>query len=350
MAHIIEESVRANERRDKTRGKGAVFIARPKMVLSEFRTYELPADYPVLLLHGDNWRISPVPNPRLHFHNCVELGICREGSGEMVIGGRQLPFDGGTVTCIAPYVTHNTWSSPDTFSLWSYVYVDTGKLLHQAGGEMPDYAAYARLVSEGALLVPRQQDPELSRLLGCVISELAERQPGYRFSVRGLMMAIIARLIRLNAGEHRERETNLTPLMPALSYIRQHFTEEVYMEALAAMCHLSPTHFRRLFQQQIGTTPLDFLHQARIAASCTLLLTTGASVADIAAQVGYVSLSCFNRHFLRIMGAAPNKWRHAENGSLRHTTLTYTGWFQPETSEEILRRRSEEEKRAKRDG
>ena len=55
-------------------------MARPRIIFSEYRNYELPADFPILALHGDNWLISPVQSPRLHFHNCVEIGICRRGS------------------------------------------------------------------------------------------------------------------------------------------------------------------------------------------------------------------------------------------------------------------------------
>ena len=92
--------------------------------------------------------------------------------------------------------------------------------------------------------------------------------------------------------------------------------------------------------QQIGTTPLDFLHQVRIAASCSLLLTSTAGVAEVAVAVGYSSLSCFNRHFLRFMGTSPSQWRRADDENARRSVLTFTGWSQPETSDEILRKNS----------
>ena len=94
-------------------------MARPRIIFSEYRNYELPADFPILALHGDNWLISPVQSPRLHFHNCVEIGLCRRGSGEMIIGEDHLSFSEGTVTFVAPHVHHTTWSSPDSHSLCS---------------------------------------------------------------------------------------------------------------------------------------------------------------------------------------------------------------------------------------
>ena len=137
----------------------------------------------------------------------------------------------------------------------------------------------------------------------------------------------------LNAADKQ-----ILALSPALEYIHQHYMNTFPIEDLAALCHLSPTHFRRLFHEQIGTTPLDFLHQVRVAASCALLRTSDSSIASIASQVGYASLSCYNRHFLQNMGATPSDWRKASQGEARPSVLTYTGWRKPETSEEILRK------------
>ena len=150
--------------------------------------------------------------------------------------------------------------------------------------------------------------------------------------------ALISRLLRVSRKEPHAADKQILALSPALEYIHQHYMNTFPIEDLAALCHLSPTHFRRLFHEQIGTTPLDFLHQVRVAASCALLSTSDGSIASIASQVGYASLSCYNRHFLQNMGATPSDWRKASQGEARPSVLTYTGWRKPETSEEILRK------------
>ena len=104
-------------------------------------------------------------------------------------------------------------------------------------------------------------------------------------------------------------------------------------ETLAALCYLSPTHFRRLFKEQIGTTPLDFLHQTRILKSCTLLRSSGLSVTEIAGRVGYNSVSSYNRHFARAMGCSPMEWRRTAGDHPRPSLLTFTGWTEAEVIE-----------------
>ena len=76
-------------------------MARPKQPVIEYRSYELPPDFPMIALTGDQWHISPVPSKRLHFHNCLEIGVCHSESGTMVLGSEQRAFRSGFVTCIA---------------------------------------------------------------------------------------------------------------------------------------------------------------------------------------------------------------------------------------------------------
>jgi AraC-like DNA-binding protein len=308
------------------------------MITTEYRNYELPADFPILALHGDNWLISPVPSPRLHFHNCVEIGLCRRGSGEMIIGEQQLPFAEGTVTFVAPHVSHTTWSAPDTHSLWSYLFVDYARLLDSMSLELPNYQDFSDLTLNGGLMLHPDTCTWAGPLVTGVIRELVDRPRGYKTCIRGLLLSLAVFLLRIDSIKNTGPAAPSGALTPALDYIRNHYAEDFYIESLADLCHLSPTHFRRLFQKQLGTTPLDFLHQVRIVAGCSLLLTSTAGIAEIAEAIGYSSLSCFNRHFLRFMGTSPSRWRRAGDHGSRRSVLTFTGWNQPESSDEILRK------------
>ena len=42
-------------------------MSRPPRTVIEYRNYELPADFPIQMLSGENWRISDVPSGVLHF-------------------------------------------------------------------------------------------------------------------------------------------------------------------------------------------------------------------------------------------------------------------------------------------
>ena len=54
-------------------------MAKQKNIITEFRNYPLRVEFPILLLTGNQWWISDVPSANLHFHNCLEIGLCHEG-------------------------------------------------------------------------------------------------------------------------------------------------------------------------------------------------------------------------------------------------------------------------------
>ena len=54
--------------------------------------------------------------------------------------------------------------------------------------------------------------------------------------------------------------------------------------------------------------------------SCDLLRGSNLSIAEIAEEVGYASLSCFNRHFIELNGCTPSRWRNLRSDA-RRTTL-----------------------------
>ena len=61
-------------------------MARQKNTVIEYRDYNLPTYFPILLLTGEVWRISDIPSQRLHFHNCFEIGLCESDGGFMKFG------------------------------------------------------------------------------------------------------------------------------------------------------------------------------------------------------------------------------------------------------------------------
>ena len=310
-------------------------MARPKQPVIEYRSYELPPDFPLIALTGDQWHISPVPSKRLHFHNCLEIGVCHSESGTMVLGSEQRAFRSGFVTCIARNVPHTTWSSPGEHSLWSYLYVDPEALIGRSGlAVMPDLNEFNRLIASCCLLLSPEEHPWAMLMVKEILWECEHQAEGYRVCARGLFVALILRLLRIFSKDTKHKaEKNLTILAPALDYIYAHYNQTFPLETLADVCHMSPANFRLLFHAQLGTNPLNFLHQMRILKSCTYLRTSKRSVSDVAAQVGYASLSCFNQHFQRVMGCTPSVWRRS-GAPVRPSLVQRSGWLEAEEPED----------------
>ena len=99
---------------------------------------------------------------------------------------------------------------------------------------------------------------------------------------------------------------------------------------IASVCHMSESHFRRLFEENIGMTPVDYLNQVRVKKACDMIRKTGYSMEEIAVKVGFTTTSTFNRNFKRIVGTSPYQWKKSpENFEIRladFNILIEKGW------------------------
>ena len=112
-------------------------------------------------------------------------------------------------------------------------------------------------------------------------------------------------------AEHPE-SIGLRAISPALNRITNRYDESFGVREMAADCNLSETHFRRLFRQAMGYPPLQYLLRVRLQMAGALLRSTSRPIAQIAGDVGFSSLSSFNRQFQEYYGVSPRKWRNTE--------------------------------------
>ena len=82
-------------------------MAKQKNIITEFRNYPLRVEFPILLLTGNQWWISDVPSANLHFHNCLEIGLCHEGEGTLIIQKESRHFSAGYYHNCTKHSSHN---------------------------------------------------------------------------------------------------------------------------------------------------------------------------------------------------------------------------------------------------
>lgn len=318
-------------------------MSKPKKVITEYRNYYLPLHFPAILLSGDYWKISEVPSGRLHFHNCLEIGVCHSDSGTLEFYGNSLPFKEGDVTCIPRNIPHTTYSSKGTQSHWSYLFLDPeGLFRNQLSNSWKNYDLSITSFQSYKYILDRETYPDVHTLTLQVIKEMEAQKPGYQLSARGLLLALYIELYRIQHEAEpigMDGEDQLMPaentlvIAPALDYIENNYASTFSVEYLANLCHWSPTHFRRIFHEIMGISPLEHLNNIRIMNACKLLRSTEDSILDISESIGFHSVSSFNRFFIKIMNVPPREYRKQmalADKKESQSILEYAGWLYPE--------------------
>jgi len=96
---------------------------------------------------------------------------------------------------------------------------------------------------------------------------------------------------------------------PLLTWLRENLARDLSLADIAAHAGMSTRTLIRRFREQTGSTPLQWLHRARVRQAQHLLETTEHSVERIAAQVGFGSPTAFRDRFKRTTGVSPHAYR-----------------------------------------
>lgn len=120
----------------------------------------------------------------------------------------------------------------------------------------------------------------------------------------------IKRSIQKNYDNH-DNYGNDTLTKNLLSYIQQHYQEDVSLDDLAAHVGFHPNYVCTVFKKNIGQSYLTCLHKERLLAAKKLLQETDYTMEQIANEVGYNSASQLARVFRKYEGVSPSAFRNA---------------------------------------
>ncbi len=130
------------------------------------------------------------------------------------------------------------------------------------------------------------------------------RNPGYEYEAKILFYRILLRMEQEWArGSHSATGERLAA---ALEHIHSHFSEgNVSVEALAALCGMSDTYFRRLFVAEFGTTPQQYINRLRLTTATELLQSGYYTVGEIADRCGFNNINYFSAFIKKETGLPP---------------------------------------------
>lgn len=287
------------------------------LTYSEFQSYDLPEHFPLMILSGDQSVIYQEKESRLHFHNCMEIGVCLSGGGNLNICEEHFPYAGGNFTILSQNTPHAFLVHPQQPGFFCYLLLHPKKLLESflsEGGEIVNWVAGD--INRNQFVFCGEEYEELYDLLLQVIKELNLQESNYQLLTRNLLFVFFTKLYRAQTSAHRPKESfpdgRESAIAPALKYIEENYLQQFSVKFLADLCHFSPAHFRKVFHAVVGTSPLNFINNVRIAKACHLLRTTDEPILNISETVGFHSISSFNRLFIRMMQMSPREYRKRE--------------------------------------
>ena len=101
-----------------------------------------------------------------------------------------------------------------------------------------------------------------------------------------------------------------SPVVLARNYVAVHYAEPLTVEVLAREAAVSQSYLTRLFREQLGVSPHEYLINHRIDKAKQLLRETDLPVGTVARQVGFTSESNFSYRFSKVCEISPRAYRN----------------------------------------
>ncbi len=113
-----------------------------------------------------------------------------------------------------------------------------------------------------------------------------------------------------NAPDKNERFTCKNPILhPAFTYLFENITETVTQKQMARLCHISTSHFSRLFTKEAGESFSSFTSRAKVEWAKKLLEESNFSVTQISDELGFSDPGYFIKTFKKYEKITPAVYR-----------------------------------------
>lgn len=263
--------------------------------------HEAPSPLTDVLVAGEFHRKSNYTNWRSHGTNDWLLIFTVEGGGRVASGRSEVMARRGTVTLYQPHTPQHYFTDP-AVGRWHLLWSHFQPRSHWRGWlNWPERTRGLRtLVSH---------DKALIRNIGAALIDTVrlsrQRLPG---SIELASNALERAILWINSANlHRDLDERIRK---AADLLAEQLHEPFSLAKLARECGLSVSRLAHLFREQMGASPQKYQEQLRLQSAGQLLRTSGLSVTEIAAELGYASPFYFSKRFKTFFGKSPSHYRH----------------------------------------
>jgi AraC-like DNA-binding protein len=126
------------------------------------------------------------------------------------------------------------------------------------------------------------------------------------------LLTIFAQHLSLVSNQLLIERANSEPvaITRAKQFIQEHQADEISLSDVARAVNTSTFYFCKLFKRTTGLNFTEYLSRVRVEKAKNLLLNPNLRVSEVAFEVGFQSLTHFNRVFRKIAGESPTDYRH----------------------------------------
>lgn len=231
---------------------------------------------------------------RTHYDSFLVMYVAR-GSGYWSSGGQEIPVPEGSLLFLDCYRPH----CYGTRSGWEIYWLHFDGVLAR-----PYFETFA---ADGAFLM--QSDAAVCvRSVRKIFESFDRRCPVSEPMISKRINDLLTGAI-LALQQEKKQLKRLGAIDESVQFIAEHVEQPLTLEQLAASVSLSPFYFARLFKQETGFSPHEYIVRARVDKAKYLLISTSLPLKEIACRCGFGNECSFSTLFKKMSGCTPRGYR-----------------------------------------
>lgn len=268
--------------------------------------------------HMGDWNFENINSP------FTRIYLVTEGTATVRLNEEEYSLSPGHMYIIPAFNTHSDINDGVFNHYYVHIYeeVKTGEDIISAY-DFPfeieereiDRMLFDCLVKSNEAMILKSSDPRMydneHSLIECVKFN-RQRPLDVRMESLGIISQLIGRFLKYARPKYRVNDERIKQ---ALKIANSKINEPIRVEDLAKDACMSPGHFIRLFKEELGCTPTQFLIDRKIMKAKLMLASESIMMKEIAYRLGYEDVSYFTRLFKKHVGITPSLYRQTYNST-----------------------------------
>ncbi len=242
----------------------------------------------------------------------MELIYYLSGESIVTINDKIYFCHAGDVLIVPQYVFYKIDTASDKIQENFWLHFDLENIIYQK--------QLISLISD-EYLINIGLDDKLISLYKNLNNEFENQTMGSHAIINSIVTQIFSKIMqKINIGNNNLNissaneffQNKISSTMRILNECVRYISDKkgsVTVNQVCAEMFISPSYLRKIFSENIGISPIEFIHTIRLKQAEIMLISTEKSISDIASELGYSSAYHFSRDFSNKFGTAPSSFR-----------------------------------------
>ena len=253
----------------------------------------------------------------IHWHEEVEIIVIKKGTGIVSVNLTEYKVCEGDAVFIMSGQLHSISQLENSTMEYENI-LFRPSMLKATGSDLCWDQFISPLISSKKTICPlicadKMIESGIAEYIQKIDKLCDEKSAGYQIAVKGYLYLMLHRLVS-EIGETFSQisQKNIDKIKTILSYVEQHYSENITVEEAAELCFYSKSYFMKFFKESMGVSFINYLNDYRLETAANMLRATDGNILEIACACGFDNLSYFNRSFKKKYKITPGKYRKAK--------------------------------------